>query len=154
MDEPAKSEMAAQAVSVCLCFHTRKAARAITQVFDHALAGTGLKANQLNLLMVVNDRGATTIGQLAAAMATDSTTVSRNIKPLIADGLIIQTANPSDKRVKRLSLSEDGIAALELALPAWQEAQTKVARELGSVQVQSLLPGLDAASKLGPGRYG
>lgn len=144
-----KSELAAQAVSVCLCFHTRKASRAITQVFDHALAPTGLKATQLSLLMVVNDQRRITVGQLADMLVTDSTSVSRSIKPLIAVGLINQSADSDDRRVKHLSLTDDGIDALEMAMQHWQDAQSRVARALGGVQVQSLLPGLEAAAGLG-----
>lgn len=148
MENGVKSELGAQAVTVCLCFHTRKAARAITQVFDHALADTGLKATQLSLLMVINDRSSLTVGQLAEALVTDSTTASRGIKPLISAGFITQVVDTRDRRVKRLSLTQEGYAALENALPLWQNAQTKVARFLGGAQVQRLLPGLEAAASL------
>ena len=66
-------DLARQAAEVCLCFHARKGARAITQVFDHALSKTGLKATQLSLLMVVNAREPLTVGDLADALVTDST---------------------------------------------------------------------------------
>lgn len=149
MIESFKSELAAQAVSVCFCLHTRKAARAVTQVFDHALAPVDLKSTQLSLLMIVNEQGPLSVGQTAEALVTDSTTVSRNIRPLLAAGLIIQSTDAQDRRIKRLSLTQDGLSALEHALPLWQEAQTRVARSLGGVQVQKLLPGLEAAARLG-----
>lgn len=148
MEDGIKSELGAQAVAVCLCFHSRKAARAITQIFDHALATTGLKATQLSVLMVINDCDSLTVGQLAQALVTDSTTASRGIKPLISAGLIAQTIDTRDRRVKHLSLTHDGYAALENALPFWQDAQSRVARSLGGAQVQRLLPGLEAVSCL------
>lgn len=149
MQKRPKSASAAQAASVCLCLHTRKAARAITQIFDHALAPSGLKATQLNLLMILNDQEPISPGTLAESLVTDSTTVSRNIKPLLAANLISEAANPNDRRVKMLSLTQEGLAAIENALPLWQTAQTRVARSLGGKQVQSLLPGLESAARLG-----
>ena len=145
-----KSELAAQAVEVCLCFHARKASRAITQIYDHILAPTTLKATQLSLLMVINARGALSIGTLADALVTDSTTVSRTIKPLLKAKLIAQAADSKDRRIKRINLTEDGHMALERAIPLWQTAQSQVAKALGSGTVQNLLPALDAAARLGP----
>jgi DNA-binding MarR family transcriptional regulator len=144
------SELAAQAVEVCLCFHTRKASRAITQVFDHILAPTGLKATQLSLLMVVSAREPLRIGDLADALVSDSTTVSRTIKPLIKAGLIQDSTDSQDRRIKRISLSSSGHAALERALPLWQDAQSHIAKQLGGSTVQTLLPALESAAKLGP----
>ena len=149
-DHQLTSELATQAVAVCLCFHARKASRAITQVFDHILAPTGLKTTQLSLLMVVNAQSSLRIGDLAATLVTDSTTVSRTIKPLIKSGLIAETPEKRDRRVKLISLTDSGHAALERALPLWQMAQSQVAKGLGSGVVQTLLPALESAAQLGP----
>ncbi|NKB43604.1 MAG: MarR family transcriptional regulator [Alphaproteobacteria bacterium] len=144
------SELALQAIEVCLCFHTRKASRAVTQVFDHILAPTGLKTTQLSLLMVVNARTPLRIGDLADALVSDSTTVSRTIKPLIKRGLLLETPDKRDRRVKLITLTDSGRAALERALPLWQTAQSQVAKGLGSGLVQNLLPALEAVAHLGP----
>ncbi len=143
-------DLARQAAEVCLCFHARKGARAITQVFDHTLSKTGLKATQLSLLMVVNAREPLTVGDLADALVTDSTTVSRTLKPLIARHFLTTAASSADRRIKSVSLTNEGRRALESALPYWQKAQSHVARSLGGQSVQTLLAGLEAASRLGP----
>lgn len=147
--ENLSSELAAQAVEVCLCFHTRKASRAITQVFDHILAPTGLKATQLSLLMVINARGPLKVGDLADALVSDSTTVSRTIKPLMKAALVSIEADESDRRIKRIGLTRSGLSALERALPLWQTAQSQIAKQLGGGTVQTLLPALEAAASLG-----
>lgn len=149
-DQQFSSELARQAVEVCLCFHARKASRAITQVFDHVLAATGLKTTQLSLLMVVNARESVRIGELADALVTDSTTVSRTIKPLIRGGLISETPDNRDRRVKVITVTDAGRTALDRAMPLWQAAQSQVAKQLGSGMVQFLLPALEAAAQLGP----
>ncbi len=149
-DEPVQSAFAAQAAEVCLCLHVRKASRAITQVFDLHLAATGLKATQINLLMAVNALKSPAIGALADALATDSTTLSRTLRPLVRDGLLVQSADPEDRRSKRIALTLDGLAALERAMPAWQAAQTAVAKHLGSSTLQGVLPALEQAAELLP----
>lgn len=151
MDSPrdTTSDLAAQAVEVCLCFHTRKASRAITQVFDHILAPAGLKATQLSLLMVVNASGPMRIGDLADALVSDSTTVSRTIKPLVKAELVALDANETDRRIKMIRLTRTGQSALERALPLWQTAQSHVAKQLGGGTVQTLLPALESAARLG-----
>lgn len=146
------SEFAAQASEVCLCLHVRKASRAITQVFDLHLASTGLKATQINLLMAVNALKSPTIGALADALATDSTTLTRTLKPLVRDGLLTQSTDSKDRRSKRIALSSEGLSALDLAMPAWQAAQSAVASHLGSAAVQAILPALETAADLLPSR--
>ena len=144
-------DLALNAAEVCLCFHARKGARAITQVFDHALAPSGLKATQLSLLMVVNAQRCMSIGALADALVTDSTSVSRTIKPLIARGLLSLSRHTADRRIKSLRLTEEGRRLLENVMPRWQAAQTQVSRSLGATAVQRLLRGLESAAQLGSG---
>lgn len=149
-DNTPKSDLALQAIEVCLCFHTRKASRAITQIFDKLLAPTGLKATQLSLLMVVNSRGPIRIGELSDALVSDSTTISRTIKPLLKSGLISQSPSPEDGRIKLIELTVEGAVALDHALPLWQQAQSLVAKQLGGETVQNMLTALEEASYLGP----
>ena len=149
-DHTLKSDLALQAVEVCLCFHTRKASRAITQVFDKLLAPTGLKATQLSLLMVVNSRGPLRVGDLSDALVSDSTTVSRTIKPLIKSALIAQRPSREDGRIKLIELTAEGAVALDQAMPLWQQAQSLVAKKLGGETIQNMLPALEKASYLGP----
>jgi DNA-binding MarR family transcriptional regulator len=151
-DKIFRSDFAAQAAEVCLCLHVRRASRAITQVFDLHLTGTGLKATQINLLMAVNALRSPTVGRLADALATDSTTLTRTLKPLVRDGLVTLSPDSSDRRSKRVVLSADGLAALERAMPAWQTAQSAVASQLGSSAIQGILPVLERSAGLIPSK--
>ena len=143
-------DLAKQALEVCLCLQTRKASRSITQVFDHSLAPVGLKATQLSLLMVIQAQGPIAMGELANALVTDATTLSRTLKPLLGKDMVEFSISSSDRRKKLVSLAEAGLLALEQALPLWQNAQTRVVRQLSITVVQSLLPALESAAKLGP----
>src|SRR5215216_4690522 len=72
----------------CACANLRKAARAVTQVFDEALAPSGLRATQFTLLVTSRLMGESTINELAEKMAMDRTTLSRNLKPLLRSALL------------------------------------------------------------------
>ncbi|HSF27049.1 MAG TPA: MarR family transcriptional regulator [Actinomycetes bacterium] len=52
---------------------------------------------------------------VAAALSLDSSTVSRHVRSLEDAGLIGRTCDPDDRRAYRLTLTEQGAAALEQA---------------------------------------
>ena len=51
-----------EAGSLCACFNLRKAARAVTSMYDEALRPTGLRATQLPLLLITRVLGTATGG--------------------------------------------------------------------------------------------
>lgn len=66
----------------CACASVRRLARAMTQVYDRALRPCGLKTAQFTLLQALEEVGPVTQGRLGHALALDSTTLSRTLKPL------------------------------------------------------------------------
>src|SRR5829696_8230036 len=84
METPRLREVA----RTCACANLRKAARAVTQLFDEALAPSDLRATQFTLLVTSRLTGESTINELAERMAMDRTTLSRNLKPLVRNGLL------------------------------------------------------------------
>jgi hypothetical protein len=86
----------------CTCFKLRSLARRVTQLYDHEMAPSGLKVTQYSLLAHAM-RGtvgvAPTVSELADAMFTDRTTLTRNLRPLVAAGFIEVAAGP-DARSK------------------------------------------------------
>jgi DNA-binding MarR family transcriptional regulator len=83
------------------------------------------------------------IGHLAARLAMDRTTLSREAAPLVRAGLVEEEAG-EDRRRRMLTLSPEGRARLEAARPAWREAQRRVRAELGHDRVEELLGELRA----------
>lgn len=63
----------------CLCLASRRAARAITRAFDRELRVHGLRATQFTLLATLSLKGEQTIGELAAFIVTEKTTMLRNV---------------------------------------------------------------------------
>ncbi len=131
-------------VSACACANLRKATRAVTQVYDTALRPTGLKATQFTLLATLATLGDPPLTRLAEAMVMDRTTLTRNLKPLIAKGYVHVTEG-DDLRVRNLGLTDSGRAAYDGALPQWREAQSRFVEELGPDRWQGLLDGIGGA---------
>src|SRR4051812_38930012 len=102
---PGLSQQATMAaVQRCTCFNLRKAARAVTQLYDEVMRPTGLRATQFSLLSVVWIAGRISITALAEAAVMDRTTLKRNLELLERAGLVrIQPGE--DARVREVSLT-------------------------------------------------
>ena len=109
----------------CLSFALKRCSRAITQIYDQNLSGTGIRSTQFNLLMAIATSETRTLTQLAKILVMDRTTLTRNIKPLEKLALI-QSMPSKDKRSKSYSLTEKGSSLLSEALPIWERVQQQV----------------------------
>src|SRR5712691_742929 len=129
---PAVSERAkaAEIAAACACFNLRKASRAVTQLYDELLRPTGLRITQFTLLTLVSGFGTVSVTRLANAAVMDYTTLVRNLKLLEREGLVRSRAT-QDRRVREVSLTDRGRRALAPALPLWEKAQARVAKQLG-----------------------
>jgi len=115
----------------CACFNVRKAARALTALYDRALAPTGLRATQGTLLVALARAGDVPVTRLAGILGMDRTTLTRNLEPLRRARLIAVRPGP-DRRVKLAGLTEAGRKALAEAMPLWREAQRQVVEGAGA----------------------
>ncbi|MEE9209045.1 MAG: MarR family winged helix-turn-helix transcriptional regulator [Kiloniellales bacterium] len=122
----------------CTCFGLRKAARAVTQMYDQALKPSGLRATQLSLLAVTERAGPRRMAEIAELLVMDRTTLTRNLKPLLDQGLLERVAG-ADRRRRPIAITAKGRAALAQALPYWREAQMHMAGSLGRARWRRLL---------------
>jgi DNA-binding MarR family transcriptional regulator len=122
----------------CACANLRKAARAVTQLFDEALAPSGLRATQFTLLVTSCLMGQSTINELAERMAMDRTTLSRNLKVLVRSGLL-EVRPGEDGRTRLVRITQAGEHALEEAYPLWQQAQQETVGVLSEERYEALL---------------
>ncbi len=133
------TEASADEASGCVCFNFRKAARAVTQLYDATLEPSGLRATQFSLLTVLQIRRSVTISRLAREMVTDRTTLTRNLKPLEKRGLVTVVAGDKDRRTREVALTARGRKALATALPLWREAQSRAIGAVGRTRWKRLL---------------
>lgn len=129
----------------CICGRLRMAARAVTQAYDAALAPSGLTVTQFALLAALYRLGPTAVGALAREMVMDRTTLTRNLRPLEARGLIVAVPGDDDKRRRVLALTDAGDEAFATALPLWRAEQARMRARLGPYHATRLLAELDAA---------
>jgi DNA-binding MarR family transcriptional regulator len=124
-------------VDSCACTTVRTAARVITRAYDDALRPTGLSAAQLAILAAVDVDEATSIAALSKRLGMDRTTLSRNLKPLVQEGLTALGAE-GWKRSKTVRLTKEGRARLARASAAWETVQAAFLRAFGETQWQRL----------------
>jgi DNA-binding MarR family transcriptional regulator len=121
----------------CTCFRVRSAARRVTQIYDRHLAPAGLSITQFAILGHVASHGPLPLGRLADMLATDRTTLSRNVRPLISAGLL-ESADAADRRRRDLAATAAGRALFKRALPLWADAERAVRATLGLPLVSDL----------------
>ena len=127
----------------CLCLHVQRAARALARRFDEALRPVGLTQGQFSLLTSLNRPDPPTMGDVAALLALDRTTLTANLKPLECRGLVKVKVDPNDKRSRRLTLTPAGKARLAAAAPIWKRAHAQTERLLRSSSPDNLRAGLN-----------
>jgi DNA-binding MarR family transcriptional regulator len=121
-----------------MCGNFRRAARALTQLYDAALRPTGLRATQFTILQALSLTGEVSQGQLGELLAIDSTTLTRTLAILTRQGWVSERPG-KDRRERRLRRSEAGKTQFKRALPAWEKVQWRLRRRLGEPAWQSLL---------------
>ncbi len=115
----------------CTCFRVRGAARRVTQIYGRHLAPTGLKISQFSLLGFICGEGPVAIGRLSELLATDRTTLTRNLRPLLSAGFV-ERAHSGDRRRRELMATAAGRALFKRALPLWAAAEQEVRDALGA----------------------
>ena len=117
--------------SLCVCAALRKAARAVTQLYDDALRPSGLRSTQFQTLMSISGAGEATVTALTKMLGVDQTTLTRNLAVLERDGLI-RDVQKSDGRLKSMRLTPKGTRVLTTALPLWTQVQKQVTKSIGA----------------------
>ena len=135
----------------CACGRLRRATRALTQLYDDAMAPAHLRVTQFSLLRTLAREGSVRIGDLAARTLLDRTALSRNLDPLIARGLVAAVRG-RDARTREVALTTAGARALRDAAPHWRRAQAAVRRRIGAQKLEILIETLGELEALHPDR--
>ena len=139
--------------SPCTCSRLRRATRAVTQLYDDALAPVGMRVTQLSLLRTLQRLGTLTIGELAARNLLDRTALSRNLDPL-AEKRLVAIVPGRDARTREVTLTRQGTAAIAAAAPHWERAQREVARHVGRDRLDGMYEVLRDIEALHPAPAG
>lgn len=131
----------------CTHFKLRQLTRRVASRYDVELGKVGLKATQYSLLSHVVRLGPVRAVDLAAAMKMSSSTLSRNLQPLVAAGWL-QLGPGDDARSHRISATRAGQAKRSQAQRRWRAAQDGINQALGASQVRALHALIDQALAL------
>jgi DNA-binding MarR family transcriptional regulator len=148
MSKTVRHAQLAEAARECTLLGIRQASRAITQIYDAALAPIGLKGNQFSLLTAAYLMGEPTITRLGEVLVTDRTTLTRNLAPLERAGLV-RIRIGEDRRSRIVTVTSRGSELLAKAYPLWKRAQAQVIRALGRPRWKGLRDHLSEVTALG-----
>ena len=129
----------------CACASLRRAARAVTHLYDEALRDSGLRATQFTLLQVLERRGETRQDELGEFLAIDSTTLTRTLAPLSKQGLL-RVRPGLDRRERLWSITPTGKRRLVRLTKVWESVQARLRVQLGDDLWSRLLPDLAVVS--------
>lgn len=97
-------------------------------------------------MMALNRPEPPKIGEIAAFLAMDRTTLTAALKPLTRQELVRVSADPTDTRARRLCLTHGGRALLAEALPVWRAEHDAVDSLLlaleGGLDLEALREGI------------
>ena len=137
----------------CTNYKLRALLRRVAQHYDAELVQSGLKTTQFSLLTQLKSLGPIRPGDLAAALGMDASTLTRNLKPLVAMGWVSQVAG-ADGRSRLVSLTQAGLAKRQEALQRWRAAQEGLNALLGVDTVVALHALVDdSLVRLGPSAH-
>lgn len=132
--------------AACACFNIRKAARVVTQLFDHSMQSSGLRSTQFSILAVLSLAGPAAVTFLSEQLLMDRTTLTRNLRPLEKQGFVAIEPG-KDLRVRTVSLTPAGFKMLDTIFPLWKRAQDHMIRKLGRERFNSFIGDLSDISQ-------
>ncbi|SDS28716.1 MarR family winged helix-turn-helix transcriptional regulator [Bradyrhizobium canariense] len=124
----------------CNCAALRKATRRLSQLYDSALAPSGLKSTQFAMLEEINRRASEppTMRDLADALVMDQSTIGQNLRPLEREGMVSLEQNAIDRRRRHVKLTKKGRSRIAAARPLWHDAQARFEDRFGKQQAAEL----------------
>jgi DNA-binding MarR family transcriptional regulator len=114
----------------CICLGVRRAARAVTRVYEEALKSSDLKATQFSLLSYLALSGSASFPEITSYLSLDQSTLTRNLRPLERRGLIAVRPGP-DRRTRTITLTAKGRRLYDEVLPLWEQTQGAIVEQLG-----------------------
>lgn len=114
--------------SLCMCTAIREMNRAVTQLYDFALAPAGITSSQFTMLNVIAQAGEIAQCDFARRYAITVDTLSRRFSKLRQKGLIASRTGAHSERIYRLT--EQGGNVLRNSLPYWNKVQDRLKQAL------------------------
>ena len=110
--------------------------------------GTGLPESQAELLRLIGRRPGISVREAAEELGLAANTASTLVSRLCADGLLIRTVDPDDRRIGRLRLTESSQRIADESRAARRAALASALDRLDATAVDRLTEGLAVLATL------
>ena len=134
-------------IGTCTCAELRKAARAVTLLYDNAFKSTGLLSTQLSVLRIISKSDSLKVSQLAEELGMDRTTLTRNLSVLERQGFIKISAG-KDHRTRIVTITSSGSTSIAKTIPLWNEVQRNVKKQMGENAWREMMQSLSQFVKV------
>lgn len=111
----------------CVASTLAKANRIVSRIYEEAFRDENISSPQFALLVAIYISQQPTAGEIAEKLGADPSTVSRNTEVLLRRELI-RVEPGEDRRVRRYTLAEEGVATVQRCVPRWRTAQRTALR--------------------------
>lgn len=146
-DAPDIASIAEETSNGCLATRVRQLSRIVTRVYDDAMRPLGITGSQFTLLTQLGQQDGITAVEIGFTLDIEKSTLSRNLKRLLALGLI-EMDPPAGRRGRGLHLTPKGQAMIKEAYPVWSAAQRRALSIMGEGSRTTLDDLLQQAEKL------
>ena len=130
-----QEEVDFRACRQCLCTAARRKSRELTRAFEKAMRGAGVRGTQFSLLATLVQTGPMPLTRLADLLSLERTTLTRNLGPLVRDGLV-RIDEGEDRRIRKAAITRKGEEAARRAFPFWKQAQEAALAGAGPAATQ------------------
>lgn len=121
--------------SNCYCISLCRASNAVLDYYDRKFAEKNITTKQFSLLINLSRMEEANVAELAEYVNLERSTVTRNLKLLLARGWVCDLAK-KNSRGHRYALTTAGEEQLHACLPIWDACQNEIRDFLGEENVQ------------------
>jgi DNA-binding MarR family transcriptional regulator len=123
--------------SPCIVAAMRAATRRLTQLYDEAMAPTGLRVTQFHVLSELLRQSADppTVGELAEILTMERSALGQTLRPLARDGFVDLGRDERDGRRRPITLTKAGKDKVLLGRRYWAGAHEKFKHFFGDNQL-------------------
>jgi len=114
----------------CAALNFRRTARAVTRLYDLALAPSGIRATQMAILTAIAKFQPVSMSRIGEILVLDQTTLTRSLR-LLQKQRLLEVSRRSARRQRFVTLTDSGVKALALAVPLWRAVQAKFLSDMG-----------------------
>lgn len=101
--------------------------------------GFGIDLHQWRVMAILGEHSALSAVEVSHKTAMDKVAVSRAVKKLLAQKLVVREISEFDKRRSILSLSEDGILIYKQVVPLAKNYETKLLQTFTKTELKQLV---------------